>query len=55
MLLYSNRIVNTGGCKPEVVMANETELFFLLLIIVLTMVMHVILAKKGPGANGRNK
>jgi len=29
-------------------MANETELFFLVLIILLTMVMHVILAHKGP-------
>jgi len=29
-------------------MANETELFFLVLIILLTMVMHVILARKGP-------
>ena len=30
-------------------MANETDLFFLLLIIILTMLMHVILAHKGPG------
>jgi len=28
-------------------MANETELFFLVLIIVLTMIMHVILSWKG--------
>ena len=34
-------------------MANETELFFLLLIIVLTMVMHVILARKGPRPNDK--
>ena len=47
--------VNTGAFKPEVVMANETELFFLLVIIVLTMVMHFILARKGPGADGRNR
>lgn len=40
--------VNTGGLKPEVVMANETELLFLVLIIVLTMIMHYILAWKGP-------
>ena len=30
-------------------MANETDLFFLLLIIILTMVMHVILAHNGSG------
>jgi hypothetical protein len=29
-------------------MANETELFFLVLVIVLTMIMHYILAWKGP-------
>ena len=47
--------VNTGGLKPEVVMANETELFYLVLIIVLTMVMHVILARKGPRSNNKAK
>ena len=35
-------------------MANETDLFFLLLIIILTMVMHIILAHKGPRPNGKN-
>ena len=40
--------INTGGRKPEVVMANETELFFLVLIVVLTLIMHYILAWKGP-------
>lgn len=30
-------------------MANETELFFLVLIIVLTMIMHAILSWKGTG------
>lgn len=34
-------------------MANETELFYLVLIIILTMVMHAILARKGPRANGK--
>jgi len=34
-------------------MANETELFFLVLIILLTMVMHVILAHKGPRPNNK--
>ena len=34
-------------------MANETELFFLVLIIVLTMIMHFILAWKGPGPIAR--
>ena len=29
-------------------MANETELFFLVLIIVLTLIMHLILSWKGP-------
>lgn len=32
-------------------MANETELFYLILIVVLTMIMHLILASKGPGRN----
>ena len=34
-------------------MANETELIYLVLIIILTMIMHVILARKGPRANGK--
>ena len=29
-------------------MANETELFFLVLIVILTLIMHYILAWKGP-------
>ncbi len=36
-------------------MANETELFFLVLIIILTMVMHFILARKGPRPNGKSE
>ena len=47
--------VNTGGFKPEVVMANETELFFLVLIIVLTMIMHMILSWKGPRPDNKGK
>ena len=35
-------------------MANESELFILLLIIILTMVMHIILAHKGSGPNGKD-
>ena len=35
-------------------MTNESELFFLVVIIILTVIMHVILAKKGPGPNGKN-
>ena len=34
-------------------MANETELFFLVLIIVLTLIMHGILAHKGPRPNNK--
>ena len=45
--------VNTDGFKPEVVMTNETELIYLVLIIILTMVLHMILAKKRPRANGK--
>jgi len=30
-------------------MANETELFYLLMLIVLTLIMHFILATKGRG------
>ena len=29
-------------------MASETELFYLVLIIVLTLIMHLILSSKGP-------
>ncbi len=35
-------------------MASDTELFYLILVIVLTLIMHFILSKKGPGRNGRN-
>ncbi len=34
-------------------MANESELFILVLIVVLTLIMHVILATKGPRPNGK--
>lgn len=34
-------------------MANETELFFLVLLVVLTLIMHGILAYKGPRPNGK--
>ena len=34
-------------------MANENELFFLVLIIILTMIMHAILAYKGPRPNNK--
>jgi hypothetical protein len=34
-------------------MASDTELFYLILLVVLTMIMHFILAKKGPGRSGR--
>jgi hypothetical protein len=34
-------------------MTNETELVYLVLIIIFTMVMHMILARKGPRANGK--
>jgi len=36
-------------------MANETELFFLVLIIVLTMIMHVILSWKGTRPGNKAK
>jgi hypothetical protein len=36
-------------------MANESELFLLLLIIIGMMVTHVILAISGSGPNDRNK
>ena len=36
-------------------MANETELFYLVLIIVLTMIMHFILAWKGSGPHSKTK
>ena len=34
-------------------MANESELFFLVLIIILTLIMHFILAWKGPRPNSK--
>lgn len=34
-------------------MASDTELFYLILLIVLTLIMHFILSRKGPGHDGR--
>jgi len=51
----SGSSVRTGGLSPEVVMANENELFFLVLIIVLTLIMHVILSWKGQRPNDKAK
>lgn len=34
---------------------NETELFFLVLLIVLTLIMHSILTWKGPRPNNKAK
>ena len=34
---------------------NETELFFLVLIIILTLVMHTILTRKDSRPNGKAK
>jgi hypothetical protein len=34
-------------------MASDTELFYLILLIILTLIMHFILSKKGPGHNDR--
>jgi hypothetical protein len=36
-------------------MANETELFFLVLIIALTLIMHLILSWKGPRPDNKAK
>lgn len=36
-------------------MASETELFYLVLIVVLTLIMHLILASKGPRRNGKTR
>jgi len=32
-------------------MASETELFYLILLVILTLIMHFILAKKGGRSN----
>ena len=34
-------------------MASDTELFYLILLVVLTLIMHFILSAKGPGRGGR--
>lgn len=34
-------------------MASETELFYLVLLVVLTLIMHLILASKGPRHGGK--
>ena len=34
-------------------MASETELFYLVLLVVLTLIMHVILTSKGPHHGGK--
>jgi hypothetical protein len=36
-------------------MANETELFYLVLVIVLTLIMHLILVAKGPRRGGGSR
>lgn len=36
-------------------MANETELFYLVLVIVLTMIMHLILSWKGTRPDSKAK
>jgi hypothetical protein len=36
-------------------MTNESELFILVVIIIITGIMHVVLAKKGPGPNDGKK
>lgn len=35
-------------------MANETELFYLILIVILTVIMHIVLFKKGPRHNDKS-
>jgi hypothetical protein len=34
-------------------MASDTELFYLILLVVLTLIMHFILSTKGPRRGGR--
>jgi hypothetical protein len=36
-------------------MTSETELFYLVLIVVLTLIMHFILASRGPRRNGKTR
>ncbi len=36
-------------------MVNETELFFLVLLVALTLIMHIILASKGPHHGGKKR
>ena len=36
-------------------MASETELFYLVLLVVLTFIMHLVLVKKGPRHNGKTR
>jgi hypothetical protein len=44
--LYLCRFEIQRRAKAEVIMASETELFYLVLLALLTLIIHLILAKK---------
>jgi hypothetical protein len=40
--------------RPEVLMATETQLFYLVLVVILTLVIHLILTTTGPRRGGKS-
>ena len=41
-------------CPAEAFMASETEIFYLVLLIFLTLIVHFILTNIGPRRDGKN-
>ena len=41
------------GCPGEEVMVNETELFYLVMLIILTLIVHFVLTTTGPRRGGK--
>ena len=40
--------------RPEALMATETQLFYLVLVVILTLVIHLIFTTKGPQRGGKS-
>jgi hypothetical protein len=40
-------------CPGEAVMVNETELFYLVVLVLLTLIIHLVLTTMGPRRGGK--
>lgn len=40
--------------RPEVLMATETQLFYLVLVVIFTLIIHLIFTTKGPQRGGKS-